>query len=184
MHCGTMWELIFVDFWPQHTKWLTLHFTILLRLTSGRWLLSNNQRVENINEKEENGNKSNTDIRDLLRTNTNSADRLLPFSPLSNRTIIDCLSFVERTDRLRFTDMTIRTLASLFSIQCRASHRAWNTKLLVNQNSFECSSLVTTRASAAFSLWEQKALPFGARFNAVVLKKRIWLRILTVTNKY
>ena len=36
-----------------------------------------------------------------------SADKLVPFSPFSNRTIIDCLSFIERMDRLRFKDMMI-----------------------------------------------------------------------------
>ena len=113
-----------------------------------------------------------------------SADKLVPFSPFSNRTIKDCLSFMERTDRLHFKDITIVTLVSLFSIQRRANHRAWNTELWVNQNSFECSSLVKTRASAVFFFFEGKKLSqLTARFNAVILK-RIWLRILIVTNKY
>ena len=57
------------------------------------------------------------------------------------------------------------------------------TQLWSNQNSFESSSLLTTSASAAFALWEQKSSHLTALFNAVVLK-RIWLRILMVTNKY
>ena len=112
-----------------------------------------------------------------------STDKLVPFSPFSNRTIKDCLSFMEMTDHLHFTDMTIVTLVSLFSIQRRASHRAWNTGLWVNKNSFECFSLVTTRASAAFFFESKKPFHLTARFNAVLLK-RIWLRILIVTNKY
>ena len=34
-----------------------------------------------------------------------SADKLVPSSRFFNRKIIDCLSFIERTDRLRFKDM-------------------------------------------------------------------------------
>ena len=37
-----------------------------------------------------------------------SADKLVPFSPLFNRKIIDCLiSFVKRTDRLHFKNVMI-----------------------------------------------------------------------------
>ena len=36
-----------------------------------------------------------------------SADKLVPFSPFSNRKMIDCLSSIERTDRLCFKDMMI-----------------------------------------------------------------------------
>ena len=36
-----------------------------------------------------------------------SADKLVPFSPFSKRTIIDCLSFIERTDHLCFKDVMI-----------------------------------------------------------------------------
>ena len=57
------------------------------------------------------------------------------------------------------------------------------TQLQSNQNSFKCSSLLTTSTRAAFALWEQKPSHLTAPFNVVVLK-RIWLRILIVTNKY
>ena len=36
-----------------------------------------------------------------------SADKLVPFSPFFNHKIIDCLAFIEQTDRLRFKDMMI-----------------------------------------------------------------------------
>ena len=36
-----------------------------------------------------------------------SADKLVPLSPFSNRKFIDCLSFIERMDRLCFKDMMI-----------------------------------------------------------------------------
>ena len=36
-----------------------------------------------------------------------SADKLVPFSPFSYQTIIDCLSFIEKTDCLRFKDVMI-----------------------------------------------------------------------------
>ena len=52
-----------------------------------------------------------------------------------------------------------------------------------NQNSFECSPLVATRPCAVFAVWRQKTLVLAALFYGVVLK-RIWLRILIVTNKY
>ena len=36
-----------------------------------------------------------------------SADKMVPFSAFSIRKIIDCLSFIERTDCLRFKDKMI-----------------------------------------------------------------------------
>ena len=49
------------------------------------------------------------DIRDLLLTTPYSADKLVPFSPFSNRKMIDGLFSIERTDddRLCFKDMMI-----------------------------------------------------------------------------
>ena len=44
-------------------------------------------------------------IRDLLLADTNSGAKFVPFSPLSKREIIICLSFIERTDRFRLVDM-------------------------------------------------------------------------------
>ena len=48
-----------------------------------------------------------TDIRDLLLTSLRaySANKLVPFP--NPTIIIDCLSFIEKTDRLRFKDMMI-----------------------------------------------------------------------------
>ena len=52
------------------------------------------------------------------------------------------------------------------------------------QNSIKCSSLATRHAQALLLLFEsKKPSHLTALFNAVVLK-RIWLRILIVTNKY
>ena len=57
-------------------------------------------------------------------------------------------------------------------------------QISANQNSFESSSLVTTCASTAlFCFWKQNKFASTLLFNAVVLK-RIWLRILIMTNKY
>ena len=52
-----------------------------------------------------------------------------------------------------------------------------------DQTSFECSSLVTTRASAAYAFLKRNKPAFTSLFNAVVLK-RLWLRISTMTKKY
>ena len=61
---------------------------------------------------------------------------------------------------------------------------SWTTQLWANQNSFKCSSLVTTCASAQLLLFKRKTNSLlTALFNAIVLK-RILLRILIMANKY
>ena len=58
-----------------------------------------------------------------------------------------------------------------------------NMNIKANQTSFECSSLVTTHASAAFAFSKRNKLAFTSLFNAVLLK-RLWRRISIMTNKY
>ena len=58
-----------------------------------------------------------------------------------------------------------------------------NMNIKANQTSFECSSLVTTRTGAAFAFSKRNKLAFTSLFNAVLLK-RLWRRILIMTNKY
>ena len=58
-----------------------------------------------------------------------------------------------------------------------------NMNIKANQTSFECSSSVTTHASAAFAFSKRNKLAFTSLFNAVLLK-RLWRRISIMTNKY
>ena len=58
-----------------------------------------------------------------------------------------------------------------------------NMNIKANQTSFECSSLVTTHAGAAFTFSKRNKLAFTSLFNAVLLK-RLWRRISIMTNKY
>ena len=58
-----------------------------------------------------------------------------------------------------------------------------NMNIKANQTSFECSSLVTTHASAAFAFSKRNKLAFTSLFNAVLLK-RLWRRISIMANKY
>ena len=58
-----------------------------------------------------------------------------------------------------------------------------NMNIKANQTSFECSSLVTTHAGAAFAFSKRNKLAFTSLFNAVLLK-RLWRRISIMTNKY
>ena len=58
-----------------------------------------------------------------------------------------------------------------------------NMNIKANQTSFECSSSVTTHASAAFAFSKRNKLAFTSLFNAVLLK-RLWRRISIMANKY
>ena len=73
---------------------------------------------------------------------------------------------------LAFTFLIVTTFKMKFHLT--------TTQLWAKQNSVECSSLVMTHASTTFAV--QKISHLTALFIAVVLK-RIWLRILSVTNK-
>ena len=58
-----------------------------------------------------------------------------------------------------------------------------NMNIKANQTPFECSSLVTTHAGAAFASSKRNKLAFTSLFNAVLLK-RLWRRISIMTSKY
>ena len=58
-----------------------------------------------------------------------------------------------------------------------------NMNIKANQTSFECSSLVTRHAGAAFAFSKRNKLAFTSLFNAVLLK-RLWRRISIMANKY
>ena len=118
-----------------------------------------------------------SDICHLLRPY--SADKLVPFSSLSNRKIIACLSFTERMDRLRYKDMMIMN---------KHLWRTWNEPIEGNSKPIRTHSKVVhklrrVRALLYCAFWKRNKLAFTSLFNAVVLK-RIWRRILIMTNEY
>ena len=53
----------------------------------------------------------------------NSSAKFVPFSPLSKREIIISLSFIKRTDRIRFVDMLSRQLLPLRWFKRTHAHR-------------------------------------------------------------
>ena len=96
-------------------------------------------------------------ISDICRLLTPySADKLVPFSSFSNRKIIACLSFIERTACVRFKDKMIVNKYLWRSVAClpkepieREISLSNKATLWANENSFESSALVTTCVSAS-----------------------------------
>jgi len=71
----------------------------------------------------------------------NSSAKFVPFSPLSKREIIICLSFIERTDRFRFVDMSfwIMLVSCVYITHAHRTDQAWHSlsnKTILNQSKF------------------------------------------------
>ena len=72
----------------------------------------------------------------------NSGAKFVPFSPLSKREIIICLSFIERTDRFRFVDMLsfwVMIVSCVYITHAHRTDQAWHSlsnKTILNQSKF------------------------------------------------